>query len=123
MGYKNAIIEIVQKDDVSATNQVIVDVNIDKNEKIKVKHIYFTGVKKEYVKKLKRAMKKTHEVNKLYNLFKSKKFLPEEYEKDKGLIIDKYNEWGYRDAIINTDSVVPYDEKHVEIYIYIDEGI
>ena len=50
--------------------------NIDKNEKIKVKHIYFTGVKKEYVKKLKRAMKKTHEVNKLYNLFKSKKFLP-----------------------------------------------
>ena len=121
-GYKNAIIEIVQKDDVSATNQVIVDVNIDKNEKIKVKHIYFTGVKKEYVKKLKRAMKKTHEVNKLYNLFKSKKFLPEEYEKDKGLIIDKYNEWGYRDAIINTDSVVPYDEKHVDIYINIDEG-
>ena len=67
-------------------------------------------------------MKKTHEVNKLYNLFKSKKFLPEEYEKDKGLIIDKYNEWGYRDAIINTDSVVPYDEKHVDIYINIDEG-
>lgn len=121
-GYKNATVEIVQKDDVSAANQVSVDVNIDKNEKIKVKHIYFTGVSGGYVKKLKRAMKKTHEVNKLGNLFKSKKFLPEEYEKDKGLIIEKYNEWGYRDAIINSDSVVPYDEKHVDVHIDIEEG-
>ena len=121
-GYQNAKVEILQQDDVSAANQVIVDINIDKNEKVKVKHIYFTGVERGKVKKLKKAMKKTHEVNKLANLFRAKKFLPEEYKKDKGFIIDKYNEWGFRDAIITSDSVVPYDEKHVNLYINIEEG-
>jgi outer membrane protein insertion porin family len=121
-GYKNATVDIVQKDDVSAAGEVIVDINIDRNEKIKVKHIYFTGVEQGDVKKLKKAMKKTHEVNKLVNLFRAKKFLPEEYKKDKGFIIDKYNEWGYRDALITSDSIVPYDDKHVDLHINISEG-
>ena len=69
-GYKNATVDIVQKDDVSSAGSVIVDINIDRNEKIKVKHIYFTGVEQGDVKKLKKAMKKTHEVNKLVNLFR-----------------------------------------------------
>ena len=121
-GYKNATVDIVQKDDVSAAGEVIVDINIDRNEKIKVKHIYFTGVEQGDVKKLKKAMKKTHEVNKLANMFRAKKFLPEEYKKDKGFIIDKYNEWGYRDALITSDSIVPYDDKHVDLHINISEG-
>ena len=121
-GYKNATVDIVQKDDVSAAGEVIVDINIDRNEKIKVKHIYFTGVEQGDVKKLKKAMKKTHEVNKLANMFRAKKFLPEEYKKDKGFIIDKYNEWGYRDALITSDSIVPYDDKHVDLHIKISEG-
>jgi outer membrane protein insertion porin family len=121
-GFKNATVDIVQQDDVSAANQVIIDINIDRNEKIKVKHIYFTGIKQGNVKKLKRAMKKTHEVNKLANMFRAKKFLPEEYKKDKGFIIDKYNEWGFRDAIITKDSITPYDEKHVDLHIDIEEG-
>ena len=121
-GYQNAKVELLQQDDVSAANQVIVDINIDRNEKIKVKHIYFTGIEQGNVKKLKKAMKKTHEVNKLANLFRAKKFLPEEYKKDKGFLIDKYNEWGFRDAIITSDSVTPYDEKHVDLHINIEEG-
>ena len=121
-GYQNAKVEMLQQDDVSAANQVIVDINIDRNEKIKVKHIYFTGIEQGNVKKLKKAMKKTHEVNKFANLFRAKKFLPEEYKKDKGFLIDKYNEWGFRDAIITSDSVTPYDEKHVDLHINIEEG-
>lgn len=121
-GYKNAKVDIIQKDDVSAQGQVIVDIDIDRNEKIKVKHIYFAGVEHGDVKKLKKAMKKTHEVNRLVNIFRAKRFLPEEYKKDKGFIIDKYNEWGYRDAIITSDSIVPYDDKHVDLHINISEG-
>ncbi|MCD8210588.1 MAG: outer membrane protein assembly factor BamA, partial [Prevotella sp.] len=34
-GYKNADIEILQRDDVTGENQVILDVNIDKKDKIK----------------------------------------------------------------------------------------
>ena len=67
-------------------------------------------------------MKKTNEKGKLKNLFRTKKFINEKYEEDKQLIIDKYNELGYRDAVIVVDSVSPYDEKTVNVYIEIEEG-
>ena len=67
-------------------------------------------------------MKKTNEKGKLLNLFRTKKFVEENYEADKQLIIDKYNELGYRDAMIVADSVTPYDEKTVNVYLQIEEG-
>ena len=118
-GFKNAEIIISQKDDVSNENQVIVDVNIDKKEKVKVHEITIVGNKAIKTSKLKRVMKKTNEKGKLKNLFRTKKFINEE---DKQLIIDKYNELGYRDAVIVVDSVSPYDEKTVNVYIEIEEG-
>ena len=67
-------------------------------------------------------MKKTNEKGKLVNLFRAKKFIDERYQEDKQKIIDKYNELGYRDAIIEIDSVTPYDEKTVDVYMKIYEG-
>ena len=32
------------------------------------------------------------------------------------------NGWGYRDAMVVTDSVVPYDNKHVDVYINLHQG-
>jgi outer membrane protein insertion porin family len=49
-------------------------------------------------------MKKTN-TKSVRNTFKTKKFLQEEFKKDKKLLIDKYNEKGYRDAIIERDSI------------------
>ncbi len=121
-GFKNADVIIAQKDDVSNENQVIVDVNIDKKEKVKVHEITIVGNKAVKTSKLKRVMKKTNEKGKLKNLFRAKKFINEKYEEDKQLIIDKYNELGYRDAVIVVDSVSPYDEKTVNVYIEIEEG-
>ena len=69
-----------------------------------------------------RAMKKTNEKGKLLNLFRQKKFVESDYEDDLQRIIDKYNEKGYRDAVILSDSVVPYDDKTVDVYITLDEG-
>lgn len=57
-GFKNAEIIISQKDDISNENQVIVDVNIDKKEKIKVHEITIVGNKAIKTSKLKRVMKK-----------------------------------------------------------------
>ena len=99
-GFKNAEVFINQKDDPEHENQVIVDIQIDKKEKIKVHHIEIVGNKALTAKKLKRVMKKTNEKGKLINLFRTKKFVEENYEADKQLIIDKYNELGYRDAMI-----------------------
>ncbi|KAA6349237.1 Outer membrane protein assembly factor BamA [termite gut metagenome] len=121
-GFKNADVIIVQKDDPVNENQVIVDINIDKKEKVKVHQITIVGSSAIKASKLKRVMKKTNEKGKLVNLFRTKKFVEENYEADKQLIIDKYNELGYRDASIVKDSVSSYDEKTINVYIKIEEG-
>ena len=121
-GFKNAEVIISQKDDPSSENQVIVDIDIDKKEKIKVHEIQIVGNHAIKASKLKKVMKKTNEKGKLRNLFRTKKFVPENFEADKQLIIDKYNELGYRDAMIVKDSVSQYDEKTVNVYLNIDEG-
>ncbi|WP_077155431.1 BamA/OMP85 family outer membrane protein [Bacteroides bouchesdurhonensis] len=121
-GFKNAEVIINQKDDPANENQVIVDVNIDKKEKVKVHEIQIVGNNAIKTSKLKRVMKKTNEKGKLHNLFRTKKFVPENYEADKQLIIDKYNELGYRDAMIVKDSISQFDNKTINIYMEIDEG-
>ena len=127
-GFKNAEIEITQRDDVTEKNHVILDIDIDRKEKTKVHRIYFEGNKALSDKKLKGgvfgggALKKLHEVNKLSSFLRSKKFTPERYAEDKQNLLDKYNELGYRDAVILKDSVATYDDKHVDIYFKLYEG-
>ena len=127
-GYKNAEIDIVQRDDVTGKNQVILDVNIDKKAKMKVRQIIFEGneqltdgkIKGNLIKK--GAFGKINEAGKLKNFFKSKKFTPERYSEAKKALIDKYNELGYRDAVIIEDSVWTVDEKHVNVFVKLEEG-
>ena len=121
-GYNNAEVEIVQREDVTGDNRVLVDIYINKNEKIKVHKIYITGVDNpKQIKKLKKAMKKTHEKS-FVTIFKNKKFLPEKYEEDKGFLIDKMNAWGYRDALLLSDSIAKLDDKHIDIHIDLHKG-
>lgn len=129
-GFKNVDVQIVQKDDVSKEGEVIVDINIDKHEKTKINQIFFAGNSMLKSADLKKAMKKTNEKFSLKRdfktsfkeMFSTKKFVTEEYENDKKNIIGKYNELGYRDAVLLSDSVVNHDEKTVDIYLSIDEG-
>ena len=90
-GFKNVDIEVMQRDDPKNPNHVLLDINIDKNEKVKVHRIYFTGADQALQKSLKRAMKKTREVGKLRNFFSSKKFIEEKYTADKLAVVSKYN--------------------------------
>ena len=121
-GFKNADISIVQRDDIAEENKLIIDITIDKKEKIKVNKIYITGNSALNEKQLKWAMKKTNEKGNWRHFFRPKKFIGNLYDEDKQLLIDKYNEHGYRDAHIVVDSVVPFDDKTVDVYIQVDEG-
>ena len=127
-GYKNAEIEIVQRDDVTSKNEVILDVNVDKKSKMKVRKIIFEGNEQLKDSKIKGNMfkkgsfGKINEAGKLSNIFKAKKFTPERYDEAKKALIDKYNELGYRDAAIIEDSVWTVDEKHVNVLVRLDEG-
>ena len=125
-GYYYARVSVVPREEDGT--ETIVDIKIEKGNKIKVNHIYFTGNQELSDKKLDRAMKKTNDKNNILNIFRNKKFIPFEYENDKKLLIEKYNELGYRDAVIVADSVVADTSseknslKYVNVYISVDEG-
>jgi len=127
-GYNNAEIEIVQRDDVTSKNEVILDINVDKKAKMKVRQIIFEGNDQLSDKKIKgnlfkkSAFGKINEAGKFRNIFKAKKYTPERYEEAKQALIDKYNELGYRDATILEDSVWTVDENHVNVFVKVDEG-
>ena len=126
-GFKNATIDIVEHDDINNEDQLIVDVNIDKHEKVKVRHIYITG--NDHIKRKKfmgnffsgGLLKKTNEKG-FKSLLKAQKFIDEKYAEDKERVIEKYNELGYRDAEIVADSVVDVGDNLVDVYIHINEG-
>lgn len=127
-GFNNADISIMQRDDVTNKNSVILDVIVDKKQKMRVRDIIIdnnraltnSNIKGGLFKK--GAFKKIHEAGKLGSLFKSKKFTPERWKEDKRNLIKKYNELGYRDAVIVKDSVWTVDDKHVSVYVKVDEG-
>lgn len=127
-GFKDAVIDIQQRDDVAEKNKVILDIIIDKKEKKKVRSIIIEGNKHLKDSKIKGtlftkgAFRKTHEAGKLSTFLKSKKFTPERWQEDKKNLIEKYNELGYRDAEIVEDSVWNNDPKHVNVYVKVNEG-
>ena len=121
-GYGNADVKITLHEDLSAPNEMIVDIAVNRHDKVKVHKIYLDGNEVLSDSKLKRTIKKTNEKNNILKLFSQKKFVESDYEDDLNRILEKYNELGYRDARIVADSVVPYDEKTVDVHIKLDEG-
>lgn len=112
--------------DVSITNDTVyeqcvnVTFTIDRGPKVKVGAINFEGNNAFEDKRLKRTFKKTHQKSILF--FQNQKFLSEEYENDKELLLDFYNSRGYRNATIIRDSVYYIDDKTMGINIELSEG-
>ncbi|MBD5276288.1 MAG: outer membrane protein assembly factor BamA [Bacteroides sp.] len=121
-GFGNADVKITLHEDLSAPNEMIVDIAVDRHDKLKVHKIYIDGNEVLSDSKLKRTIKKTNEKNDILKIFSQKKFVESDYQDDLNRILEKYNELGYRDARIVADSIVPYDEKSVDVHIAVDEG-
>ncbi|MCI5680389.1 MAG: outer membrane protein assembly factor BamA, partial [Bacteroidales bacterium] len=122
-GFHNAEVQVLQFQDQDHPGYVKVAINVDKKVKTKVGKIYITGNEALTHNQINKAMKKTND-NNIINLFRTKKFVTEEYEKDKLAVIEKYNEIGYRDAYIVADSIVPNpeDPTRVDVYMTVSEG-
>ena len=121
-GFLNTETDIVQRDDPEKENSIILDIKVDKKEKVKISQLVFHGVSKVKQGVLEHVMKKTND-KKPRNFFLTKKFQEDLYEKDKVSVIDKYNELGYRDAIISRDTVIKNEaDNTVKIELWINEG-
>lgn len=121
-GFKNAAVTVSEVPDLSKKDYVYLDIKVDKSNKIKVHKIYINGNQVLSDRRIKRVFKKTNENGNLLNLFKQKKFVTQDYADDKIRLVEKYNELGYRDARIVSDSVVPYSDGTVDVYLTVEEG-
>ena len=121
-GYLNTQVTINQKVDTTVIASVILEVEINKGEKIKINEINFSGVTKFKTKKLKRQLKETKEKS-FFRVFKTSKFLNEAYQTDLQSIIALYNEKGYRDARIVEEEITTVSDKLIGINLTIEEGL
>ncbi|MFN6943370.1 MAG: outer membrane protein assembly factor BamA [Cytophagaceae bacterium] len=124
-GFFNTEISIQQKKDTLLPNNIIISVNVNRNERVRINEIIFHGNDGENEKltdrKLKKRMKKTKEKT-LRNILSSSKLLKSDYDTDKENIIDYYNSLGFRDAQIVSDSIYLVNEKRVNVELTISEG-
>jgi len=120
-GFYKTKIEIVQKDDTTLQNVVVLDVYINKFNKTKINEIIIEGNSLFTTEKAKRKLKNTKQKD-FYRFYKPSKYVETKFEEDKKLLIAKYNKEGYRDATILVDSVYEFDAKTINIYLKISEG-
>ena len=137
-GFFNVDVKYEILEDSLTTNSSILIFDINKNKKVKIKDIIVRG-RKEIVNnnksffnnkdtvfaisnyRLKKSMKETKVKNK-WRFFKVSKFIKENYEEDKANIISEYNNKGYRDAKIISDTIYSNSDNTITIEINLDEG-
>jgi outer membrane protein insertion porin family len=120
-GYRKAAVDIVQIVDSSYANSVILGFRIKTGPRIKINEINFYGNEHVSDKELRKAMKETRQKG-FRSLFKSSKLRKAEFEADRRAVIGKFNEKGYRDARILSDSIYDVGEGLINVDIYVEEG-
>lgn len=120
-GFINADVDVIQVRDTVVKNAVRVTFVVDRKSKVKIKTITFEGNDHIPEGKLIGAMAKTRDMR-FRNIFKTKKFNEKEYENDKQSMLSVFNEAGYRDARIVSDSIYYVEPDRLGIKFVIDEG-
>jgi outer membrane protein insertion porin family len=119
-GFLNTTVEITKVDDTSLPNRVSLNIEVDKNDRVRISEIYFEGNENFSDRRLRRVMKNTKVRN--LNIFKSSKYIRSDFREDKENLIRFYNENGFRDASIIADSIYTTAEDRINIFIRMEEG-
>ena len=120
-GFLNTTVTVKQRKDPGDENSVILDVKIDKKEKVMITEVSFTGNKDFSQSTLRKYLSKTR-TRKFYNVFGSRKFKQDKYEEDKQNLVTQMQDRGYRDAEIKSDTVFKTGENTVGVRIKLYEG-
>jgi outer membrane protein insertion porin family len=119
-GFLNTSVEFIQKDDPDQPNNVILNINIDKNNRVRIGEVAFRGNEYFDAKKLRRQMKGTKQKN--INFFRVSKYIDEKFNEDKEKLTKFYNDNGFKDFTIISDSLYTISEDRVGLVIKVDEG-
>jgi outer membrane protein insertion porin family len=119
-GFLNTQVTFVQKDDPDQPNNVILNINVDKKEKVKIANITFVGNEFFRSSMLRRKLKSTKVKN--LNFLRASKFINDKFIEDKQKLTTFYNDNGFKDFTIISDSLYTVSENRVGLKIKIDEG-
>ena len=119
-GYLDTKVVIRQVADSALSNSVALKIDVDKGNKVRIHDIEFEGNKAFKDGKLASQFKKT-KARKPYKFLTPGKFQRSEFEDDKKKLVDFYNDQGYRDATILSDTI-ERDEKGLIVKLKVDEG-
>lgn len=120
-GFYNTSVQIRTEVDKVIQNGVIVTIDVDKGKKIKIEEIIVRGNEAFTDKKIIRKLKKVNE-KRWWRFWARSKYVPKEYATAKAGLLEFLNDEGYRDALIESDTVYAIDEKHVKLEIDLYEG-
>ncbi|WP_018619005.1 outer membrane protein assembly factor BamA [Spirosoma luteum] len=119
-GYLNTKVKITTIPD-STRNNATMRVLVDKGQKVKIAKINIEGLKSLDEQTVRMKMKSTKEMR-FGRLFTPSKFVPKKYEEDKSKLLEYYNKLGYRDAVIEDDTIVHNGSNTINIDMKLNEG-
>ncbi len=117
-GFLDTRVAVEEINDTSRVNAVRLVFDVNQNDKIKVKNIFFSG--NTAVKS--RRLRKEMETKEKRRFLTGSKFIAEEYDADQDAIIAFYNKIGYRDARIVQDSSWRNEKGELVLQIDLAEG-
>ena len=118
-GFLDTEVSVQEFPDTTRPNSVRLVFNVDTKDKIKIENINFAGNDNIKDKRLRKEMKNT---KKKGRIFGNSKFIKDEFETDKESIITFYNNNGYRDALIEKDSLWREEDGDMAMQLNIKEG-
>ena len=117
-GFLDAETKVKEYPDTTRVNSVRLEFVINKGDRVKVQDITFSGI----TVKERKLRKQFENTKRKRRLFASSKFIRKDYEADKKAVVTYYNNLGFRDMTIKSDSLWRNEKGHMMIHLNIDEG-
>lgn len=120
-GRLNARTKSIIKADTVRGNNAVLQVIVDKGEKVKVNKIILNGIDESQRSLILRKIKNTKQ-QRFGRIFKPSKFVPKKWDEDKGKLLEAMNKLGYRDFQLKSDSIGNVNNEAINLVLNIEQG-
>ena len=120
-GRLNAKTKSIIKPDTIRGNNAVLQVIVDKGEKVKVNKIILNGIDESQRSLILRKIKNTKQ-QRFGRIFKPSKFVPKKWDEDKVKLLEAMNKLGYRDFQLKSDSIGNVNNEAINLVLNIEQG-